>query len=185
MQLIEIAKMNVNPSGKKCKSFFVQIGLDPAGWGYTKPLILPANRRLDASQCITVKIIITDENGLGSRFPSGTVNVYANGGKHQPMCRMSHFPCNHYASVSLFIESIRKNQTMNFGMETKDGLIKDYWTLYARDVPGNYTLKTGPCYPYSLAQQPKKNRTQIGGGGNNGQIICEDCINIINSTLIV
>lgn len=74
---------------------------------------------------------------------------------------------------------------MNYGIETIDGSIKDYWTLYARDVPGNYTLKTGPCYPYSLAQQPKKNVTQIGGGGNYGQIVCEDCINIINSTIIV
>lgn len=66
---------------------------------------------------------------------------------------------------------------------TDDGLIKDYWTLYANDVPGNYSLISGPCYPYSLASQPMQNN-QIHEG-INGQIVCKDCIVINNSTLLL
>lgn len=55
----------------------------------------------------------------------------------------------------MFIEAIRENQRNSFEIVTEDGRIRDYWTLYANDIPGNYTMKTGSCFPYSLASQPK------------------------------
>lgn len=59
----------------------------------------------------------------------------------------------------MFIEAIRVNQHNSFEIVTEDGRFRDYWTLYANDIPGNYTMKTGSCFPYSLASQPKFNES--------------------------
>lgn len=125
------------------------IALDPAGILYTRVADVPANRRLSATDYTVVKTIITDEYGLGSGAPSGTVNIYANGAKNQPNCDTDIFPCSHFTATLFFIESLRQGQTRIYPIISQDRNTRGYFTLHANDVPGNYNLTTTKCYPYA------------------------------------
>lgn len=65
------------------------IGLDPAGWQFTKPFIVHPNYRLDKSDAKFVQCIHTNGNfiGLGSFLNCGHQDFYPNGGlSPQPGC---------------------------------------------------------------------------------------------------
>lgn len=69
-----------------------RLALDPAGYLFTKPIELPPNRRLSATDFKITKAIYTDTKGLGSPKPMAAINIYANGGHDQPNCNFDLLP---------------------------------------------------------------------------------------------
>lgn len=66
------------------------IGLDPAGWLFTKPQLLASRYRLDRSDAKFVQCIHTNTNyiGLGTDVPCGHQDYYPNEGlSPQPGCQ--------------------------------------------------------------------------------------------------
>lgn len=138
------------------------------------------DRRLAATDCKVVKALYTDEKGLGSPLPLGSVNIAANGGDNQPQCvHYRTFPCSHFAATTFFIESIRKDRISNYTITSDDGTITDIFTIYANDIPGSYNMITGKCYPFFLDTQPPVE--PVGGPSLS---ICQNCIFINDSILI-
>lgn len=125
------------------------IALDPAGILYVRVVQVDPERRLSPGDFEVVKAIYTDEYGLGSNKPVGSVNIIANGGENQPNCDHNVFPCSHFTPTTFFTESMRPNQTGIYTIVSKDGSIQDKFTLYGKNIPGEYTLTTTKCYPYA------------------------------------
>lgn len=72
-----------NLDGKIGKIF----GLDPAGWGFTKPFIISSKDRLDKTDAKWVQCIHTDSSILGTIVKLGHQDFYPNSGNSpQPGC---------------------------------------------------------------------------------------------------
>lgn len=134
--------------------------------------------RLAATDCKVVKAMYTDGKGLGSKIPMAGVNVFVNGGSDQPQCQDKLFPCSHFAATTFFIESIRKNRVSNFTIVSDDGMITDTFTMYANDIPANYSMTTSKCFPFFLDAE----QLSIPGGVSS-IAICENCL-LINHSIV-
>lgn len=63
------------------------IGLDPAGWGFTKPYVISSKDRLDKTDAKLVQCIHTDSSNLGTYAKLGHQDFYPNNGNSpQPGC---------------------------------------------------------------------------------------------------
>lgn len=63
------------------------IGLDPAGFSFTKYPLVPLAKRLDPSDARFVQVIHTDKNYIGSDVDCGHTDYYPNNGENfQPGC---------------------------------------------------------------------------------------------------
>lgn len=63
------------------------IGLDPAGWSFTKPFVISSKNRLDKTDAKFVQCIHTDSSNLGSHVNLGHQDFYPNNGNSpQPGC---------------------------------------------------------------------------------------------------
>ncbi|XP_058127264.1 lipase member I [Anopheles coustani] len=96
----------------------VIIGLDPAGPGFTKPIPVSTDRRLDRTDARFVQAIHTDKNIIGTTMNVGHQDYYANsGGSPQPGCEFPlvnndttksylQFICSHFKAVEYFRASL-------------------------------------------------------------------------------
>ncbi|KFB41920.1 AGAP000687-PA-like protein [Anopheles sinensis] len=94
------------------------IGLDPAGPGFTKPIPVSIDRRLDRTDGRFVQAIHTDKNIIGTTMNLGHQDYYANSGASpQPGCEFPlvnndttksylQFICSHFKAVEYFRASL-------------------------------------------------------------------------------
>ncbi|XP_058063451.1 phospholipase A1 3-like [Anopheles bellator] len=94
------------------------IGLDPAGPGFTKPIPVPVDRRLDRTDGHFVQAIHTDKSIIGTSMNLGHEDYYANSGASpQPGCEFPlvnndttkaylQFICSHFKAVEYFRASL-------------------------------------------------------------------------------
>ncbi|EDK98267.1 lipase member I precursor [Mus musculus] len=118
-------------------------GLDPAGPQFSRK---PSNSRLYYTDAKFVDVIHTDIKSLGIGEPSGHIDFYPNGGKHQPGCPTSIFSgtnfikCDHQRAIYLFLAAFETScNFVSFPCRSykdyKNGLCVDCGNLYKDSCP--------------------------------------------------
>jgi len=137
-------------------------GLDPAGPGYTLPLLpVAAAQRLRPTDAAYVQTIMTTPGTAGSLIPLGIENFYANLGLTlQPGCLVFDPLCGHYEAVYYWVASVAPEPKFvgvkcpNQLLAILDGPIPtcdpndiDYVGLQALRKPGDFFFQTANTYP--------------------------------------
>lgn len=86
-------------------------GLDPAGPKFTKTQIIDEPNRLDPTDAMHVQCLHTNMDLLGTSYPCGHFDYYANDGGKQPRCFENE--CDHKRAEFIFEASINPKNVFN------------------------------------------------------------------------
>lgn len=129
---------------------FCYVAIDAAAPAYIRPEV-ELSQRLDGSDCEKLVTFCCEKKHFGSQKVLGHINILVNNGTDQPQCG-DNIVCDHLSCPVYLIESLRKDEPSNFtitNVDSKASYVLD--VLSISGIPnGNYTMKTSPCYPYTL-----------------------------------
>lgn len=122
-------------------------GLDPAGPEFTKTEIIDEPNRLDPTDALHVQCLHTNMGSLGTSYPCGHSDYYANDGGRQPGCFES--LCDHKRAGFIFEASINPENVFNAQLcHGMDSHVSDRFGIYGKHLNGQFCFKTTNCFPY-------------------------------------
>lgn len=150
------------------------IGIDPAGPGFTTPVNVPYEDKLNRNDAKFVQAIHTSGLTYGTLEALGDADFYVNNARFQPGCLRdlidspedeqlgTIFACSHYRAVQIFYYSLNPEYPfigtyceyggiiglINNLTNTCNNLVHDKFGIYTASVAGDFQLITTGQAPF-------------------------------------